>query len=77
VKEGEHLVWIRKDLWSAKSFNPTGCYPVGEEDYWSEAPSKLCFAEVFWGDEKKASFWPGGEGSNGRTGKRKRAATTC
>lgn len=41
VKEGEHLVWIKKDLWSAKSFNPTDCYSVGEGDYWSEAPSKV------------------------------------
>jgi hypothetical protein len=56
ARRGENLVWVRRDLWRAKTFVPSDCYPVGEGDLWIEPPSKLKFAELFWGDEKKASF---------------------
>lgn len=56
VKEGETLVWIRRDLWKAKSFEPSDCHPIGEGDVWAEAPLKLNFAEFFWGDKQKRSF---------------------
>lgn len=55
-RKGENLVWIRRDLWRSKSFNPSDCYPVGEGDFWSEPPSKLNFVELFWGEEKRRSF---------------------
>jgi hypothetical protein len=29
---------------------------TGEGDIWIEPPSKVTFAELFWGDKKKASF---------------------
>lgn len=49
-------MWVRRDLWRAKTFAPSDCYPFGEGDVWIEPPSKLKFTELFWGDEKKASF---------------------
>lgn len=52
----DSLVWIRRDLWKAKSFTPEDCYPVRERDTWIEPPSKLKVAELFWGEEKKRSF---------------------
>jgi hypothetical protein len=57
VKEGENLVWIRRDLWRSKSFTPTDCFSIREGDSWSEAPSKLNFVELFWGDKERKSFF--------------------
>jgi hypothetical protein len=52
----ESLVWIRRDLWLAKSFKPTDCFPVGEGDKWDEPLSKLSFAEDIWGKGERESF---------------------
>jgi hypothetical protein len=50
------LVWIRRDLWLAKSFEPADCFPVGEGDKWDVSPAKLSFAESIWGEGKQKSF---------------------
>jgi hypothetical protein len=39
-----------------RSLTPSDCYPVGESDLWVVSPSKLRFAELFWGEEKRKSF---------------------
>lgn len=39
-----------------RSLTPSDCYPVGESDLWVVSPSKLQFAELFWGEEKRKSF---------------------
>jgi len=49
-------VWIRRDLWLAKSFEPTDCFPIGEGDKWDQTPAKLSFAEDIWGEGKRLSF---------------------
>lgn len=49
-------MWIRRDLWIAKSFKPSDCFPVGDHDSWDGSPLKLNFAEIFWGTEEKKSF---------------------
>lgn len=56
VEQRRGLVWVRKELWLSKSFEPEDCFPVGEGDSWDGVPSKLNFAEIFWGEEKKRSF---------------------
>jgi len=50
------LVWIHRDLWLAKTFEPVDCFPVGEGDKWDETPSMLSFAEDNWGEGKWKSF---------------------
>lgn len=32
AKERENLVWIQKDLWEARKFEPTDCFRVRESD---------------------------------------------
>ena len=52
----ENLVWIRKDLWDSKSFEPSDCHPVGVGDLWVSPPKKFCFASDIWGKGVKDSF---------------------
>lgn len=49
-------MWIQRDLWLAKSFEPSDCFPIGEHDSWDDPPLKLNFTEFFWGEERKRSF---------------------
>lgn len=49
-------MWIQRDLWTTKSFEPSDCFPVGENDSWDEPPLKLNFVEFSWGEERKRSF---------------------
>lgn len=53
---GEDLVWIRRDLWLAKTFDTSDCHLVGDGDKWDALPSKLSFAENIWGEGKRRSF---------------------
>lgn len=56
AEKGRGLVWVRRDLWISKSFEPSDCFPVGEGDSWDGTPSELNFAEIFWGEERRKSF---------------------
>lgn len=52
----KHLVWIRWDLWLAKTFEPVDCFLVGDGDKWDEPSAKLSFTEDIWGKGKRLSF---------------------
>ena len=39
------LVWIHRDLWLAKSFEPADCFLIGEGDKWDQTLAKLSFVE--------------------------------
>lgn len=52
----ESLVWIRKDLWGARSFQPEDCFPVGRGDRWSDQPKDFNFAADCWAQGKKKTF---------------------
>lgn len=51
-----NLLWIRKDLWEARSFEVANCHLVGEGDSWTKSPSKLNFAEDCWARGEKKTF---------------------
>lgn len=52
----EHLIWIRKSLWEAKSFKAEDCFPVGGSDKWIDPPKQLNFAEDCWAKGVKQTF---------------------
>jgi len=55
VCKGENLVWIRKNIWDSKHFEPSDCHPVGVGDLWV-SPKKLCFSSDIWGKGVKDLF---------------------
>lgn len=56
VPEKGILVWIRRDLWESKKFEPIDCHQVGESDSWDLPPKFFSFAEDFWGKGIRETF---------------------
>lgn len=53
----ENLVWVRRDLWEAKTFSLEDCFPAPERDVWDSTLKKLSFASSIWGkDREQASL---------------------
>ena len=45
---GGRLVWIRKDLFLAKSFDASDCYPAREADKRQQQPKRFSFSKDLW-----------------------------
>jgi hypothetical protein len=54
--KGVRLVWIAREKWRNRDFEPEECFPVGDRDWWIEQPKKFDFAEQIWGKGKKKTF---------------------
>jgi hypothetical protein len=52
----ENLVWVRRDLWEAKTFSLEDCFPALGRDVWDSTLKKLSFASSIWGKDREQAF---------------------